>query len=380
MMVATMHKRWFAIAVVGALAAPACSKKTDDASGTGATGGTKSAEGPSGSSEGGMPAEWKAWMPANAQGLWDGAWASRLTLRTSGTMSMAGDPAAMEIKGGTAKVFDGKQEHELGFAVDSPCSVAFKQTITEGSMKGGTATHAKQFVVKNGALLVGEGGAGYRKGKTAFVCTSGMDKVFTVDETGCKVWKDSFGKLESKPGECAWTSEGGKDVLTLGKGDWATKVVADGDVLTSDQFDRYVKEGLHEKAASYDEAKTKITAKVKENDPGEQAKAAGGKVGDTKTVVGLHATYAADKASLDGKPLEITGQYYGNSSSTSNGVTTHGASIIDGKDSSKFSITCWSKDDQSKGLKQYDKVTAKGTVKDFLDKPSLENCTLAKAK
>ncbi|HEU0035849.1 MAG TPA: hypothetical protein VFQ53_34790 [Kofleriaceae bacterium] len=372
-----MKKQWLVMGTASlVLVGGACKKKEDSAGGSGKTVET----GNKGEGGGAMPAEFASWNQPDAAKLWEGAHASRLTLRTSGTMSMAGDPAAIEIKGDKAKVWDGKTEHELGFVIDSPCSVAFKQTITEGSMKGGVSTHSKQFVVKGGQLLAGEGAAGYRKGKTAIVCTSGMDKLFTVDDKGCKKWKNVFDKWDSEPGECAWGTENGKDMLTLGKGDWATKVYADGDVLTSQQFDDFVKQGLHKKVGSYDEAKQAIGETVKANDPGEQAKAAGGTVGDTKTIVGLNATYASDKASLEGKPLEITAQYYSSSSSTANGVTSYAVSLVDSKDATKFTLSCYTKTDQGKGLKQFDKVTAKGTVKESFGKPSLEDCTLTPAK
>jgi hypothetical protein len=372
LIVRRMNKRWIMIGLCAALGA-GCSKKSE-------TSGSSTGDKTGGDDKtAAMPAEVAAWMPKGATEAWQGAWASRLTLRTSGTISMAGDPAAIEVKGDKARVFDGKTESELGFAIDSPCTASFKQTITEGSMKGGTSTHTKQFLLKDGKVIAAEGAVGYRKGKTAIVCTSGMDKLATLDEAGkCKTWSMMFDKWQSKDTTCTWSTADGKDVLTVGTGDWSTKVIADGDLLQSEQFSDAVKQGLHVQAKSYDEAKATVTAKVKENDPGEQAKAAGGKVGDTSTIVSLGATYAADKASLEGKPLELTAQYFSSSSSTSNGVTSYAVSLVDSKDSTKLTLTCYTKE-EVKGFKQYDKLTVKGTVKESFGRPSLEPCTVAKA-
>lgn len=359
---AGMKKRWM---IVGLFAA-ACGGKKDDS----ATGSAKATEGGGGADASGMPAEVSAWMPKDAAAAWQGTWSSRLTLRTSGTMSMAGDPVALEIAGAKVKAFDGKQEHALGFELESPCSVDF--TREEGGMK---QSFGKHFLVKDGALRVGEGAVGYRKGKTALACTV-SEGVVVVGEAGCKGYKKLGDTWRDKPLECAWSSDGGKELLTIGKGDWATKLRADGDFLVTDQFEEETK--FTTKAASFDEAKAAVTAKVKANDPGEQAKAAGGKVGDTSTVTGLQATFAADQAATKGKAVEVTGLYFSSGSMTANGKTTHTLSVIDSKDSSKITLTC-TLEGEAPDLRQYDKVTVKGTVGESFGKASLEACTVAKA-
>ena len=372
-------KRTMAIALM--ILAVGCSKKKEGDAAKGEA--PKAADKPA-ETGAELPESVMAWMPKGAAEAWQGAWNGRLTLEMGGTHSMAGDPAAIEIKGDKATVFDGKKETQLGFVVESPCTVRFDQALTEGSMKGGTAYHHKQFAMKDGKLLVGEGAAGYRKGKTAIVCTTGSQGgIYVVPEAGdCQVWEKKFDKWESKKDTCAWSQADGKDVLTLGTGDWASKVTADGDVLADDQFMQFVKEGLHEKAADYAAAKEWVTAKVKADDPGEQAKAAGGKVGDTSTIVSLNASYAADK-SLKGKPLEIKAQFLNASSSTSSsgGTTTnfYSAQLVDSKDQTKFTLSCETKE-EVKGFKQFDKVIAKGTIGDSFGKPSLEDCTLTKAR
>lgn len=240
------HAIW--IGLMAAATSGAC-KKTSSSGG--ALGGEKS----------NLPAEVAAWMPKDAAAGWEGAWSTRLTLANSGRISMSGDPAAIEIKGTKAKAFDGTTEHDLGFAVASPCTVAFTRKAKLAGMEG-VETLTKHYVVKDGKVLIGEGAAGYRKGKTALVCGgSSMDGYYVVSETGCNQFKDKFGKPEKTTAVCVWSTEGGKDVLTLGDGDWKTKVIADGDTLQSEQFAEMT--GKTTKTATYDEAKTKVAELAK---------------------------------------------------------------------------------------------------------------------
>lgn len=365
-------KRTMAVGVM--VLAFGCGKKTESGASAGSGG---SGEAKETADKGELPASVMAWVPKGATEAWQGAWTSRMTLEMGGTHSMAGDPAAIEVKGDKATVFDGKADHALDFAITSPCSARFTQALD----KGGKSFHDKQFVLKDGKLLIGESAAGYRKGKTAVVCTVGASGgVYVVPETGdCEAWEVHFDKWESKKDTCAWSQEGGKEVLKLGTGDWATKVTSDGDLLMSDQFIEESK--LSDKVADMATAKSAIAAKVKADDPGEQAKAAGGKVGDTSTIVSLGATYAADK-SLKGKPLEITALYLNSNSSTftSGGTTQHNyaAVLVDSRDAMKFTLDCTTKE-EVKGFKQYDKVVAKGTIGESFGRPSLEDCTITKA-
>lgn len=372
------------VVLSAALLLAACSKKEDKGAGGGSAGFTPAGSEPKATepAKGAKPAAFGAWSPKGASMAWQqGAWISRLTLRTSGTISMAGDPAAIEVKGDQAKVFDGKEEHTLGFSIDSPCTVAFTKTLTEGSMKGGTQTISKNFLVADGGkFLVGDGAVGYRKGKTAFVCATGdVDFVELDDKGACKGWKQKFEEWEEKPVKCEWIDKDGKEALKIGEGDWPMTLVADGDLLQSEQFAQMVKENYHQPAKSWDEAKAAVSAKVKENDPGEQAKAAGGKVGETNTVASLMATFAADRKSVEGKPVELTALYLNSNRSTSNGKTTYNAMLVDSKENTKLVLPC-SLDAEVKDIKQYDKVTVKGTVGESFDKPSLDGCTVAKAK
>lgn len=360
-------KTWIAVGMAFAALASGCKKKT-----TGDSGDTSNG-----------PSAFTAWMPKDAAKLWDGAWFTRMHLQSNKKTytSMAGDPVALEIKAGKATVNGGDKDQELGFALESPCAARFSEAITEGSMKGGTSYVTMIFVVENGALVVGSGAAGYRKGKAALVCSEGSNGgVHIVDDKGgCVTWDKKFREWESKPNTCAWSQKDGKDVLTIGTGDWNTVVSAEGDVLKSDQFRDWVKGGYHAKANDFADAKAKVAAKLKADDPGEQAKAKGGVAGKTDTVLSLIATLSSDP-SLKGKSVELTALYLNSNSSTSNGKTTHNIMLVDGKDQSDMAIACdLGETAPPEGLVQYDKVTVKGTVGESFGKPELEGCTAAKA-
>ena len=321
------------------------------------------------------------WMPKDAEAMWQGAWATRMSPLAASkkkSTSMAGDAVAVEIKGNKATVSDGTAEATMDFALRGPCEARFSEPITEGSMKGGTSYHDMIFVVQNGALVVGSGAAGYRKGKTAVVCSEGMDGGVTlVDDKGtCVTWSVKFDKWEKKDNTCTWSQADGKDLLTIGTGDWAAKVQADGDVLMSEQFRDFIK--YTKKAKDYADAKAQLQAEVDAKDPSKLAIKAGGVVGKTDTITSFNATWGTDK-SLKGKPFEITALWLNSNTMTSNGETTYNGILTD-KVGGDFTLACdLGKTAPPEGLKQGDKVTAKGTVGESFDKPSLEVCTVTKA-
>jgi hypothetical protein len=204
------------------------------------------------------PAAFEAWMPMGAEQAWEGAWTSRLTLQRSSGLTIASSLGAMEIVNGRARVFDGEQEHQLGFSVVAPCEAQFTQHIDDGSMKG-FAYYGVQYLIDRGALLVGHGAAGYRRGKAAVVCARG---VHVLDEDGtCTTW-ELLAHWRQRPESCVWSKDGDKDVLTIGNGDWAVEVVAEGDLLMDEQFQSYVTERHHRRAPSYAEARRGVDAQV----------------------------------------------------------------------------------------------------------------------
>jgi hypothetical protein len=358
-------KPWIAVVVL----AVGCGGKKEDKGGGGGGGGA--AKGPPGVA---------AWMPKDAESLWQGAWFTRmnpLSASKKKSTTMAGDPVAVEVKGTKATVTDGTAEVTMDFALSAPCEARFTEAITEGSMKGGSSYHDMMFVVQNGALVVGSGAGGYRKDKTAIVCSEGMQGGITiVDDKGCKTWSMKFDKWESKDNTCVWSQAEGKDLLTIGTGDWTTKVTAEGDVLTSEQFRDFVK--YTKKAKDYADAKAQMQAEIDAKDPSKKAIKAGGVVGKTDTIVSFNATWGSDK-SLKGKPFEITALYLNTNTMTSNGEKTHNIIVVD-KVGDEFTMACnLGKTEPPGDLKQGDKVTVKGTVDESFDKPELNDCTVSKA-
>lgn len=210
-----------------------------------------------------LPAEMTSWMPKDASAAWQGAWASRLTVTTGMQMSFSDNPAAIEIKGTDATVYDGKTEHKLKLALTAPCIATFSLT-----KDGATNYYDKQFLVVGGKVMAGGGAAGYRKGKAAIVCTTGMDDVITLDDKGdCKKWSNFMNRWTSKPEKCTWSQAEGKDVLEIGDGNFTTKLHAgEGDILTTDQFDDEAK--LTEKTADMAAAKAKTDETIKSKQKG----------------------------------------------------------------------------------------------------------------
>ena len=356
-------KRWIAISL--SLVALAGCKKKDTAGEP---------------SSGGAPG--MSWLPADAHEAWEGAWVTRMHLQSDkkAYTTLAGDPVALEIKGTKVTAFGGDKDQQLALSFESPCSARFAETITEGSMKGGTSYTSKTFVVENGALVVGDGEVGYRKGKAAIACTSG-DDVYLLDEKGtCTYWKKEFKDWQKWPdAKCTWSQKDGKDVLAIGEGDRADVLIATGDVLASESFRDDAKRGHHARAKDFADAKAQVTAKLAADDPGTRAKAKGGVAGKTETVLSLIATLTSDP-SLKGKPIELSAQYLNSSSSTSGGKTTHNVMIVDGKDMTELAIPCeLGETAPPEGLVPYDKVNVKGTVGEAFGKPELEGCTIAKA-
>lgn len=223
------------------------------------------------------PAAFAAWMPARAHSAWQGAWTTRLTLRTGIATTIAGDPAALAIDGTTARAFDGTTEHRLGFSVIAPCEAQFAQAIDDDTMKG-TAYYGIQYVLERkpvegrvrstpggsaeddrGTLVAGHGAAGYRRGRAAIVCARGIH-VLEANGT-CTTW-ELLATWRQRPERCVWSVEEGKDVLTIGTGDWAFEVSADGDLLTDAAFRQHAEGGHHRRAVDYASAMRAVKAQV----------------------------------------------------------------------------------------------------------------------
>lgn len=328
-----------------------------------------------------LPESVMEWTPPGAQKALEGAWKARMTLAANmgGSHSMAGDPVALDIKAETATAFDGKTEVQMSWVIESPCTARFDEALTEGSMKGGTAYHEVQFVLKDGKALLGDGGVGFKKGNAWVFCVGGMDSdgIYIQEDKAkpCTRWGEKFGKWEQSEGVCKWDTADGKERLTVGTGDWATKLYVEGDLLMTEQFQEATK--LYEKVGDFATAKQAVVAKNKADDPGERAKASGGKVGDKSTVLGLIATYAADK-SLKGQTVELTAEFLNSNHSWSGDKHFYNAIVVDNKDTTKLTLACHTKEEVT-GFTQFDKVVVKGTIDESFDKPSLKDCTITKA-
>jgi len=133
-----------------------------------------------------------AWMPKDADQAWQGVWVLRLA---------DDDPlVAVEITKDRAKLFDGRAEQQLGFAIIEPCAVAFT---------GGAKPIELQFLIRDGAVVSGRGAVAYRKGHKAVVCGDGRDPgapeegVYIVDDNRCVTWKrDAKGVWGYRDGVC----------------------------------------------------------------------------------------------------------------------------------------------------------------------------------
>ena len=191
-------------------------------------------------------------MPKDAVQAWQGSYTTRMPLREIMATEATATEVVLDVKGESAKGGDGTKEYPLGFSIVAPCIAGFEQAVTDGKLAGTTLTHTKQFVIKDGRLIAGDGGVGMRTGMAAIVCQDGADKVITVDVGGtCKTWDDEGG-WKSKPIECAWgTTEDGKDQLTVAN----LAFVADGDLLMDRGFKLQLERTWHQRHASYDAAK-----------------------------------------------------------------------------------------------------------------------------
>ena len=165
-----------------------------------------------------------AWDMTARSAAWQGAW--------SGDGGGVGDKAAWQVAGDKITYVDRNGEKHLELQLQSPCSAAFVEKSADGSSSSTIAA----YTLKDGQLITGLGDAGQRKGSDAVVCGGG--KVFTVDAKGCTEWEDNFGRFESKPGDCGFVKDGGKDVFRYMANGMETKDLVDGDVIWSEQLSR----------------------------------------------------------------------------------------------------------------------------------------------
>jgi hypothetical protein len=301
--------------------------------------------------------------PATDQGVlaaWQGAWLSWLPIAKSGPTSAAGEPVALEITGERVTLFDGATETALELKVASSCALE----LTAQTGEGESTYYHKTFVAKRGGYLIGEGAAGTRKGKAAVVC-DGSD-VYTLDEAGsCSVL--FMGRMK-KPTECVWSKREGQDVLTIGS-DWKTELFADGDVLESDMFRRWAREGYERKVADFATAKRLAGYTLQSRDDARKTDATAGKAGSLASVRDVVASAAKDAKEHDGKPVSLVARVAHFNFSETGWMILE---LVDSPGFAKPSLECSFK--PALDLALWDAVTVSGTLDIRGDSVSLNGC------
>lgn len=128
---------------------------------------------------------------AAAKQSWQGAWVLE--------GDVIGSRVAWFVEGDRVRVFDGKAERELGFAVYSPCQVT---TTNEAE---GVTTYTN-FVFVGQQLHAGLGSSGTVAGDAVIVCDSGKTYVLSSDK--CEAWSEMFDDWKGEPATCKTEGQG----------------------------------------------------------------------------------------------------------------------------------------------------------------------------
>jgi hypothetical protein len=128
---------------------------------------------------------------AAAKQAWQGAWVLE--------GDVIGSRVAWLVEGDRLRMFDGKTEHELGFAVYSPCQV----TTTDEA--AGVTTYTS-FVFVGEQLHAGLGSSGTVAGESVIVCDSG--KTYVQTGATCEAWTEMFDDWKSEPASCKIEGQG----------------------------------------------------------------------------------------------------------------------------------------------------------------------------
>lgn len=160
------------------------------------------------------------------------------------------DGKAWNVAGDKVAVWDGTAEQTLGFEVQSPCEVRVTETSADGSSS--TISH---YTLKGGAIAMGLGDAGSRRGAEAVACISNQSLVLDA-QGACTAWEhDSFMKRwKSEPATCGFAKDGDKEVFRATVNGHETTLVIDGETMWSEQL-----AGTHsQEAADYAAAKAAL--------------------------------------------------------------------------------------------------------------------------
>lgn len=208
-----------------ATAALGCKKETKpNAEPAASTRGSEQAPPPAPAPGDTMPAAFAPWDIAARKAAWQGAWA--------GDGFALGNNAVWLVEGNKVTFFDRKGEQHFELTMDSPCTAGFSAKDASGGSSGWTTV----YTLKDGQLITGLGDAGSRKGDKTIVCGGGA--VFMLDGSTCTVWENNFKRWESKPGECGYKQDQGKEVFWYKLHDYESKLLVEGDVIWSEQLSR----------------------------------------------------------------------------------------------------------------------------------------------
>lgn len=154
---------------------------------------------------------------------------------------------AWDVKGDKVTIYDGTAEKTLELAITSPCTA--KTTERDGDSSSSTTSH---YTLKDGAIVMGLGNAGSRRGPEAIACVS--NRIFTVDAAGaCAEWEqDMFDdtRWESKPGTCGFARAGDKEIFKATVDGFESELLVEGDALLSEQLARVHSEKVADFAAA----------------------------------------------------------------------------------------------------------------------------------
>jgi hypothetical protein len=310
------------------------------------------------------PVDMNTWMPKDADKAWQGPWLLHLVDE--------GPLVGVNVAGDQATIFDGKQETQVAFKIIEPCAVAI-------------GTHELQFLIRDNTVVIGRGAAGMRTGEKAIVCGDGRDPdapeegVYLVTKNRCTTHKrDAQGVWGYRNGVCVWANARGDDLLDVGTEHYSSTVIVKGDFLEERNFTASAKD--NRRATSWEAAKTMVTANMKPPTKLEEALAAGGKVGDTSTIAGIHATYANSPTPLVGMELEVTGVLVETSTQSIRGKVASTLAVIADPNVSEKSMQLVCKTQGTvTGIKPGDRVVVKGDIDTGHDYARLKRCRITKA-
>jgi hypothetical protein len=130
---------------------------------------------------------------AQAKQAWQGAWVLE--------GEVIGSRVAWLVEGDRVRVFDGKTEREMGFAVYSPCQV----TTTEDREDESVTTYTN-FTFVGEQLHAGLGSSGTVAGHAVIVCDGG--KTYVLTGSTCEAWSEVFDDWKGEPATCKVEGEG----------------------------------------------------------------------------------------------------------------------------------------------------------------------------